>query len=76
MKALNEKAMLVKLTMRRANLTRRDQVAETMIQMQLDDASLVVNSKLFRDKANPVNTIMSKASEVYKIGRASCRERV
>lgn len=65
MKALNEKAMLVKLTMRRANLTRRDQVAETMIQMQLDDASLVVNSKLFRDKANPVNTIMSKASEVY-----------
>jgi hypothetical protein len=62
---LADKAMLVKLTMRRANLTRRDTVAESLIQQQLDDASLVVNSKLFRDKLNPINKIMSKASEVY-----------
>lgn len=63
--SLGDKAMLVKLTMRRANLTRRDTVAEAVIQTQMDDASLIVNSKLFRDKLNPINQIMSKASEVY-----------
>jgi len=63
--SLSEKAMLVKLTMRRANLTRRDQVAEATIQQQLDDTSLIVSSKLFRDKTNPVNQIMTAASEVY-----------
>jgi len=63
--SLSEKAMLVKLTMRRANLTKRDQMAEAVIQQQLDDTSLIVNSKLFRDKANPVNKIMTAASEVY-----------
>lgn len=62
---LADKAMLVKLTVRRANLTRRDTFAESVIQNQLDDVSLVVNSKLFRDKLNPINAIMSKASEVY-----------
>lgn len=62
---LSEKAMLVKLTMRRANLTKRDQTAEAVIQQQLDDTSLIVNSKLFRDKNNPVNKIMTAASEVY-----------
>lgn len=62
---LAEKAMLVKLTMRKANLTKRDQVAESIIQSQLDDTSLIVNSKLFRDKANPINKIMTASSEVY-----------
>jgi hypothetical protein len=62
---LSEKAMLVKLTMRRANLTKRDSIAESIIQSQLDDSSLIVNSKLFRDKNNPINQILSKASEVY-----------
>ena len=62
---LADKAMLVKLTMRKANLTRRDQVAEALIQQTLDDASLIVNSKLFRDKMNPINKVMSAASEVY-----------
>jgi len=32
---LSEKAMLVKLTMRRANLTKRDSIAESIIQSQL-----------------------------------------
>jgi hypothetical protein len=63
--SLSEKAMLVKLTMRRANLTKRDQMAEAVIQQQLDDTSLIVNSKLFRDKNNPINKIMTAASEVY-----------
>ena len=62
---LADKAILVKLTMRRVNLTRRDTAAEAFVQSQLEDQSLVVNSKLFRDKLNPINQIMSKASEVY-----------
>jgi hypothetical protein len=57
--------MLVKLTIRRANLSRRDTAAELLIQQSMDDASLVVNSKLFRDKLNPVNKIIAAASEVY-----------
>jgi hypothetical protein len=66
MKQLNEKAMLVKLTMRRANLTRRDQTAEMIIQSTMDDQSLIVNSKLFRDKLNPINKIMAEVSAVYQ----------
>ena len=62
---LASKAMLVKLTVRRANMTKRDTVAEALIQQQMDDTSLVVNSKLFRDTGNPINRIMTKASEVY-----------
>jgi hypothetical protein len=62
---LNEKAMLVKLTMRRANLTRRDNAAEVIIQNAMDDAGLTVLCKLFRDKANPINQIMGATNEVY-----------
>jgi len=62
---LNAKAMLVKLTVRRANLSRRDTVAESFVQNQLDDTSLIVSSKLFRDKSNPINQLMTKVSEVY-----------
>lgn len=62
---LNAKAMLVKLTVRRANLTRRDTAAESFVQNQLDDTSLVVSSKLFRDTHNPVNQLVSKVGEVY-----------
>lgn len=67
---LASKAMLVKLTVRRANLTKRDMFAESVIQQQLDDASLVVSSKLFRDKLNPINKIMTAASEVYTYHKA------
>jgi hypothetical protein len=62
---LCEKAMLVKLTMRRANLSKRDTAAEAMIQNQLGDDSLVVSSKLFRDKLNPVNRLVSYVGELY-----------
>jgi len=71
MKSLNEKAMLVKLTMRRANLTRRDATAEAIIQQTMDDASLVVNSKLFRDKNNPINKIMAEVSTIYTYHKAN-----
>jgi hypothetical protein len=66
---LSEKAMLVKLTMRRANLTRRDQVAEAVIQSQMEDSSLTVLSKLFRDKANPIYQVMTAMSDVYSYHR-------
>jgi hypothetical protein len=62
---LASKAMLVKLTSHRVNLIKRDSVDEAVIQAHMDDASLIVNSKLFRDKLNPINKIMTAASEVY-----------
>jgi len=62
---LSEKAVLVKLTTRRANLTKRDTVAEEFVQEELGDTSLIVNKKLFRDTINPVNVLMAKASEPY-----------
>lgn len=65
MKKLNEKALLVKLTRRKAHLTRRDTEAEEIIQQQMGDASLVVNSKLFRDKTNPINKIVAAFDELY-----------
>jgi hypothetical protein len=64
-KKLNEKAILVKLTRRKANLVHRDMEAEEIIQQQLGDASLVVNSKLFRDKTNPINHILRAFDEAY-----------
>lgn len=64
-KKLNEKALLVKLTRRKAHLTRRDAEAEELIQQQMGDASLVVNSRLFRDKANPINQIVRAFDELY-----------
>lgn len=67
---LADKALLVKLTVRKANLTRRDTTAEAFVQTQLDDASLVVNRKLFRDKLNPINKLMADASEVYTYHKA------
>lgn len=62
---LNEKAMLVKLTRRRPSLVSRDEQAENFVRDQLNDESLMVNSKLFRDPANPVNQIMQADSAVY-----------
>jgi hypothetical protein len=65
LKTLSSKAMLVKLTTRRANLTKRDMMAEEYLQAELGDTAFIVNKKLFRDPLNPINQIMSKASEVY-----------
>jgi hypothetical protein len=65
LKTLSSKAMLVKLTTRRANLTKRDMMAEEYLQAELGDTAFIVNKKLFRDPTNPINQIMSKASEVY-----------
>jgi len=63
--SLAEKAMLVKLTMRKANLTRRDSSVEAVVQSQFDDSSLTVLCRLFKDKHNPINQVMSATSEIY-----------
>ena len=62
---LSDKVVLVKLTMKRAALTKRDNYLTDKVQRQEGDASLTVLTKLFRDKNSPINTIMSKFGEVY-----------
>lgn len=62
---LSSKALLVKLTIKRAALTRKDQALTDQIQAQQNDQSLTVLTKLFRDKHSPVYHVMQKVSEVY-----------
>lgn len=62
---LSDKCMLVKLTIKRAALTKRDQFLTDKIQAQEGDQSLTVLTKLFRDKNSPINQIMQAANEVY-----------
>lgn len=66
---LSDKCMLVKLTIKRAALTKRDQYLTDKIQMQEGDASLTVLTKLFRDKSSPINQIMQAVNEVYAYHR-------
>lgn len=62
---LADKAVLVKLTLRRAALTKRDAFLSQKIQQQEGDASLSVLTKLFKSKDNAIAQIMSKYGEVY-----------
>ena len=57
--------MLVKLTCSKPTTSRRDKEAETIIQHQLSDTSLVVSQMLFKDKNNPVRRCINDAGEVY-----------
>lgn len=66
---LSDKCMLVKLTIKRAALTKRDQYLTDKIQSQEGDSSLTVLTKLFRDKSSPVNQIMQAVNEVYAYHR-------
>jgi hypothetical protein len=66
---LSDKALLVKLTIKRAALTRRDQFLTDMIQIQEGDQSLTVLTKLFKDKASPINQIMKAVNEIYAYHR-------
>jgi hypothetical protein len=38
---------------------------KSFIQQQMDDTSLIVISKLFRDKNNPINQLISSINEGY-----------
>ena len=66
---LSDKCMLVKLTIKRAALTKRDQFLTDKIQAQEGDQSLTVLTKLFRDKSSPINQIMQAVNEVYAYHR-------
>jgi hypothetical protein len=63
---LNEKAMLVKLTMRRTNLLKRDVDAEEFIKRALEDESLTVNSRLFKQPGNPIADIITENGRAYQ----------
>jgi len=64
-KSLHNKAMLVKLTCRAPNLSRRDAQAESFVQDKLKDTSLTVSSQLFRGKENAVRQLLNDAGGVY-----------
>ena len=66
---LSDKCMQVKLTIRRAALTKRDKAVTNAIQVQYGDNSLTALTKLFRDKASPINKIMSSVNDVYAYHR-------
>lgn len=66
---LSDKCMLVKLTIKRAALTKRDNVLTAKVQAQEGDTSLTVLTKLFRDKSSPINQIMQAVNEVYEYHR-------
>jgi hypothetical protein len=62
---LSDRAILVKLTIRRAALTRRDDQVTNAIQQQYGDNSLSAFTKLFRADSSPVYHIMRMVNEVY-----------
>jgi hypothetical protein len=62
---LSDKVVLVKLTMRRAALTKRDNFLTDKVQRQEGDASLTVLTKLFRNRDSAINQILAKYNEIY-----------
>ena len=66
---LSDKAVLVKLTLRRAALTKRDHGLTATLQQQENDTSLTVLTKLFKNKDSAINQIMAKYGEVYQYHR-------
>ena len=62
---LAEKALLIKLTTRRVSLTKKDAALTDALRAQENDQSLVVSSRLFADKTNPIHAIMTAVNEVY-----------
>lgn len=62
---LSDKVVLVKLTMRRAALTKRDNFLTDKVQRQEGDASLTVLTKLFRNRDSAINQILSKYNDIY-----------
>lgn len=62
---LSDKVVLVKLTQRRAPLTKRDKALTNQLQTQYNDNSLTAIYKLFRDANSPINKLMKKHNEVY-----------
>lgn len=62
---LADKAVLVKLTIRRAALTKRDNALTAKVQAAEGDAGITVLTKLFQDKHSPIAKVMTAVNEVY-----------
>ena len=62
---LSDKALSVKLTIKRAAMVKRDDALTAGLQATQNDSGLTVLTKLFRDKTSPVYTIMQAVGEVY-----------
>lgn len=65
-KPLNERAMLVRLTIHKPTTTKRDAHAESCIQSALHDNGLKVSSTLFRERTSPVRQLLNAVSAVYQ----------
>lgn len=66
---LNQKAMLVRLTISKPSTSKHDSAAESFTQAQLADQGLRVTSTLFRSKTNPVRGLLNAANAVYTYHR-------
>lgn len=66
---LRDKATLVKLTQRSLGTTKRESGLTNELQEQKGDKGLVVLSKLFQDKNNPVNAALKMTTELYTYHR-------
>lgn len=66
---LSDRAMLVKLTTRRPNLVKRNEALTAKVAAAENDTSITVLTRLFKDKASPINLILRKVSEVYTYHR-------
>lgn len=64
-KALNAKAMLVRLNISKPTTSRRDTQAEQFTQQSLHDAGLRVSATLFKEKTSPVRQLLNSANAVY-----------
>ena len=62
---LNQRAMLVRLTISKPTTSRRDAGAEQFAQQSLADAGLRVNATLFREKTNPVRALLNASTAIY-----------
>lgn len=68
---LADKALLVKLTMRRAALTKCDAALTAKVRAQEGDASVTVLTKLFADKGSPIYKIMQAYNNCYAYHKAN-----
>jgi hypothetical protein len=70
-KSLNEKALLVRLSISKPTTVRRDTSAEAFTQAQLSDQGLRVSSVLFREPSSPVRQLLNNANAIYHYHRTN-----
>lgn len=65
-KALNEKAMTVRLITKKPTTSHKDEEAEKVAQDTLGDYGISASTKLFKDPTNPIRQLLNEASAVYQ----------